>query len=321
MRICMIGPGIMPIPPTGWGGVESLIWNCKQEFENQGHEVMIQNVWLGNNLERHPSVIQSAIDEINEWNPDFVHLHYDHYADIMPRIKSPRAMTSHFPYLDYPDRRINYQWIFQKFADNHSHVFALTDRNAFHFADQGVKDDLIFTWPGGILNNEFAFTNTPILKNRSICLGKVEPRKMQYETQASCPSVDFAGPMSDNRFDVSKNYLGTWTREQVYQNMTNYGNLVLLSDGEAAPQVIMEALVTGLGLVISDEAAANLDTSLPFIDIVSRDDFSNLDSIIAMNREKSLVHRNDIRQYGIEKFGISNCTKKYIEKIEEIRSC
>ena len=321
MKICMVGPGIMPIPPTGWGGVESLIWNCKQEFEAQGHEVMIQNTWLGNSLERHPSIIKSAIDQINDWKPDFVHLHYDHYADIMPHIKAPRAMTSHFPYLDYPDKRNEYMWIFQKFAQNHSHVFALTDRNAFHFKDQGVKDEMLFVWPGGILSNEFAFTNSPAASGRSICLGKVEPRKMQYETQLSCPSVDFAGPLADDRFDSSKNYLGVWSREQVYNSMTNYGNLVLLSDGEAAPQVIMEALVSGLGLVISIEAAANLDASLPFIDVVDRNDFSNLESIIAENREKSLKHRNDIRDYGIENFAISNCTKKYIKKIQEIKAC
>ena len=27
MRLALIGPGIMPIPPDGWGAVESLIWD------------------------------------------------------------------------------------------------------------------------------------------------------------------------------------------------------------------------------------------------------------------------------------------------------
>ena len=27
MKIALIGPGIMPIPPDGWGAVESLIWD------------------------------------------------------------------------------------------------------------------------------------------------------------------------------------------------------------------------------------------------------------------------------------------------------
>ena len=27
MRIALIGPGLMSIPPNGWGAVESLIWD------------------------------------------------------------------------------------------------------------------------------------------------------------------------------------------------------------------------------------------------------------------------------------------------------
>ena len=50
MRICLIGPGIMPIPPTGWGGVEVLMWNYKIELEKQGHQVLIYNEYFGNNL-------------------------------------------------------------------------------------------------------------------------------------------------------------------------------------------------------------------------------------------------------------------------------
>ena len=27
MKVAIVGPGIMPIPPTGWGAVEILIWD------------------------------------------------------------------------------------------------------------------------------------------------------------------------------------------------------------------------------------------------------------------------------------------------------
>ena len=29
MKISIIGPGIMPIPPIGWGAVEILVWDTK----------------------------------------------------------------------------------------------------------------------------------------------------------------------------------------------------------------------------------------------------------------------------------------------------
>ena len=44
--------------------------------------------------------------------------------------------------------------------------------------------------------------------------------------------------------------------------LTNYANMILFSDGEAAPQVTCEALLSGIGLVVSKEASANLDASL-----------------------------------------------------------
>ena len=70
MKIAIVGPGIMPIPPTGWGAVEILIWDQKLALEELGHEVRIVNT-------------ASAIDilkEINEIRPDFVHVQYDDFV-------------------------------------------------------------------------------------------------------------------------------------------------------------------------------------------------------------------------------------------------
>jgi hypothetical protein len=43
MRIAQVGPGIMPIPPDGWGAVEMLIWDYYQILTKQGHDVEIIN--------------------------------------------------------------------------------------------------------------------------------------------------------------------------------------------------------------------------------------------------------------------------------------
>ena len=43
MRIAQVGPGIMPIPPDGWGAVEMLIWDYYQILTQQGHDVEIIN--------------------------------------------------------------------------------------------------------------------------------------------------------------------------------------------------------------------------------------------------------------------------------------
>ena len=47
--------------------------------------------------------------------------------------------------------------------------------------------------------------------------------------------------------------------------------LVLLSDGEAHPLVCLEAFAAGLGVVISQWAAANLDLDKDFITVIPED--------------------------------------------------
>ena len=50
MKIVLIGPGIMPIPPTGWGAVEILVWDTKIALEKLGHEVLIINTKNGRQI-------------------------------------------------------------------------------------------------------------------------------------------------------------------------------------------------------------------------------------------------------------------------------
>ena len=321
MRICLIGPGIQPIPSSGWGGVEALIWNYKIELEKQGHEVMIQNKWLGNNLEVDPEIITTAIQEVNDWNPDFTHLHYDHYADIMPRITSPRAITSHYPYLDYPAKRQGYEWILHKFCQNHSNIFTLSDLNGQQFEQFGADKSLLWKWIYGVNSEGFRFAEDASLPTRTICLGKVEPRKQQAVLQSLNENIDFAGPLADPRFiKEDPSYIGSWSRDQVHSELTNYANMILFSDGESAPQVTAEALLSGIGLVVSKESSANLDGSLPFIDIVDRETVTaiELKQIIKSNREKSLRHRKEIRAYGLENFDITKCVQKYVSRIQDL---
>ena len=72
MKICIVGPGIMPIPPTGWGAVEIIIWDYKQILEKLGHEVIIVNT-------RDPREI---INTCNSHSPDVIHVQYDEHFSV-----------------------------------------------------------------------------------------------------------------------------------------------------------------------------------------------------------------------------------------------
>ena len=133
-------------------------------------------------------------------------------------------------------------------------------------------------------------------------LAKVDFRKRQHLFQ-DIEELYFAGNLADERFMLKGDrYLGEWSKAHLYENLTKYANLALLSDGEAHPLVCLEAMSAGLGLVISQYSAANLDTSLPFIDVITEDKINDVEyvsQILEKNREISVKMRKEIREYAM----------------------
>lgn len=85
MKIVQITPGLIQIPPNGWGAVEKIIWAYKLELEKLGHEVDIK--YSG---------------EVNQGDYDIVHVHVANLA------------------IDLADRGIPYVFTMH---DHHSEVF------------------------------------------------------------------------------------------------------------------------------------------------------------------------------------------------------
>jgi hypothetical protein len=83
----------------------------------------------------------------------------------------------------------------------------------------------------------------------------------------------------------------------------------------------MEAMVAGLGLVLSEYATANLDASQPFISVIPEDEIGDVNyvqKVIEDNRKVSLSMRNEIRSYA-KQFEWKNIIKQYyIPSIENV---
>jgi len=85
--------------------------------------------------------------------------------------------------------------------------------------------------------------------------------------------------------------------------MREYGNLVLLSEGEADPLVVKEALMAGLPVVINRHSANDLYANLPFVDIIpddKLDDFEYIERVLQESRAKK--NRDEIRKYAVDNF-------------------
>jgi len=311
MKITLVGPGIMPIPPTGWGAVEILIWDTRNTLKSLGHEVQIVNT-------RNPSEI---ISQINEFRPDFVHVHYDEFIGVYPYIQYPKAITSHFGYLEQPHMFNGYINVFNAFGDIKPNIFCLSEGiSRVYQIMLGIPPEKLFVTPNGVNTEVFSYTDSPDYSDRSIYLAKIDYRKRQHLFQF-IDSLWYAGNIADQRFNPNKNYLGEWSKDILYKKLTHYGNLVLLSDGEAHPLVCMEALACGLGVVVSQFGTANLDTTKDFIDVIVEDKINDIDYIefvIVKNREYSVSHRKEIIEYS-KQFSWENIIKNhYIPNVEKV---
>tara|TARA_A100001011_G_scaffold399414_1_gene507950 strand:- start:59 stop:1015 length:957 start_codon:yes stop_codon:yes gene_type:complete len=306
MKIVFIGPGFMTIPPKGWGAVESLIDDYRNALIKNGHEVVVLNT---------PN-LDVAVQLANAINPDFVHIQYDDYVIVEPYLACKNvAVTSHYAYLQSGDKwNKDYRDIFWNFVNSNANMFCLSEGIKDVYRHAGVKEHRLHLTPNGVKASDYTFKESPEYPDRSIYLAKIDFRKRQHLFQ-DVDNLYFAGPLEDERFDpANKRYLGEWTRAHLVKHLSDYSNLVLLSDGEAHPLVCLEGMAAGLGLVLSEYATANLDTSLPFIDVVSEDtihDSAKLAKIIKKNRETSNTMRSNIRQYVLDNFTWEKVIEKY----------
>ena len=78
MRVINVTPGLMPIPPNGWGAVEKIIWEFHQELSALNIESLI-----------------SYLDHVDYKPGDIVHIHVSNLALLAHKRKIPYYFTCH----------------------------------------------------------------------------------------------------------------------------------------------------------------------------------------------------------------------------------
>jgi glycosyltransferase involved in cell wall biosynthesis len=315
MNIAFIGPGIMPIPPNGWGAVEMLIWDYANILGELGHTGVIINT----------SDKGEIIEELKQDKFDIIHLHYDVFYDIIPQIlklnNGKLIVSSHYPYIGDQSmwRYDRYNSIVESYTKNKEfNIFASSQNDINVFIEHGANESNCWLSRLGIVSKSYQYDEEPVY-DKTLCFSQICDRKRQYIIQ-NIEDIDFIGRKENGRFTNNKYYKGEYSREKLNSEITKYSNFILLSSTEnATPLVVKEALICGLGVVVSDAVALELDTSLKFIDVISEDKVNDIDYIIEIilkNKKYSIEHRKEIRQYGIEKFGLEKIIEhEYVPKL------
>lgn len=320
MRIALVAPGRMTIPIDGWGAVENVIWNSKISLEELGCEVDIYNtIW-----------IHEVIYELNAKNYDFVHLHFDLYSlECNRHLRQPYCVTSHCggfskfvpgAYDFYPA----FNYLFQDTLEAPGNIVLSEEiRELYQASGYG---GFLRVMRNPIETEKFSFTRKG--NGRAICLGRIQPRKQQAllaRLLTNKAPIDFIGPF--NREDApdfaesgTSRYLGSWDKETLYEHLTDYSCLVLLSKSEADPLVVKEALAAGLSVVVNEASSANL-TPEAFVTVLP-EDLLTADAIsaaVARAIEGNSALRKDIRAYA-QRFDRRVVAREYLGIIEEFRS-
>jgi len=315
MKIALIGPGIMEIPPPRWGAVEMVIWDNYNILKEAGYQVDIINT----------ANHQIIVDTVNSNNYDVIHLHYDVFAFLMPHLKAKvKILSSHYPFIEKKEQyhADGYDRVINHIINNKDfYLFASSQKDINTFVSYGANKTNAFLFHLGVKYDSYDYMSNA-LYDKTLCFSQIVDRKRQFEIQ-HIDGIDFVGRLDDSKFVNKKTYLGEFDRNLLNKEITKYTNFILLSKTEnTTPLVVKEALICGLGLVVTEPVAYELDILKPFISIIPEDKINDkkyIEDTINKNKYISKNMRDEIRNYGISKFDIKNILlNEYIPKIKQL---
>lgn len=312
MKIAFICAGDIQIPPPSWGAVEILVWEYYNNLINLGIDVQIYNTKDLNLVNK----------EINEQNFDFIHLQHEDY---LPYIKIPNnkkfAVTAHCGWAENYVNYDPYYWkTFKSIIMSQHYIFSLSEQIKQNYINFGANPNNIYVTKNGVNVDLYNKSKLPRFAERSLFLGKIDSRKRQHSISNMNLNIDFAGFGEELKLSHNNRYVGEWSKQNVYSKTTEYANLILISKSEAHPLVCMEALASGLGLVLTEKCTANLDLDKKFISVVTEQqlqDERELKKVIENNRNYSINNREEILEYS-KKFDWKQITIEYKNLIEKL---
>lgn len=318
MRIALVSGGLLPVPPVGWGAVENLIWNYQQHLEALGHQVDVYNTpWFNETIVR-----------LREGEYDFIHLHADLICGALNRhLERPFCVTSHYGgfarFVVHQDDA-EYELLFRD-------TLAAPGNIVFSEPIQRLYQQRGYIGFLPVLPNPveaLGFRFEPHGNGRAICLGRVQPRKRQAQLAALVRGrvrLDVVGPHDpaeepDFIENETVRYLGSWDRETVYERLTEYSCLVLLSRSEGDPLVLKEALAAGLSIVVNEASSGGL-AAREFVTVLheTADRNAVCDAIEAAVTTNAGL-REAIRDFAIQEFDYSVIVPRYLEIADRFRA-
>jgi glycosyltransferase involved in cell wall biosynthesis len=307
--ILIVAPGEMALPVAGWGAVELIVERQATFFSQKGYSVTILNSWR-------------ILDWVTAWRSKhmFAINHYDvliKFSLFCSRLKRlPLISTTHYAYAEQLDKwDEGFRSKVRSMVKSDGFV-ALNPRIQAVF-EASKPRALIKCIPNGVEVSEFQLKN-PV--KDFICLGKVEPRKKQFELAQKLGEnfdITFVGEICDPRIgglnpQLKAKFAGGWSRREVLENLSLFKGLVLISDAEADALVLYEAQSAGLQVFASALALGAQDRNLPWIHEIELSD-SNLPGRLTEMLSSTRVSVSEIRTHAEENYTNEISSRAWLE--------
>ena len=140
MRIVQVATGLITIPPNGWGAVERLIWEYKQNLEKLGTTVDIR-----------------YMNELEKWPDTLVHAHLANQALYCRDRDIPYVFSLHDHHTEWYGKD---SWVFkQNLEAMKNSIISFT--HAEHLIDYFSETDKLFYLPHGANTDFFTPDHSP----------------------------------------------------------------------------------------------------------------------------------------------------------------
>ena len=322
LKIALLGHGTNDIPPKGWGAVESLIWTYYQGLTALGHYVSIVNT-MNNDV---------IVAYLNAHPWDIIHIHDDALINLVPELKHSGLIvfTSHYPAIHdksvWDDKVTGYNFetmvvrplLHYSRLNTRIVVGALCQKDRDAFVAMGIPEIQIFMMVNGASAKEIECDDRPT-NGLTICLAQISERKRQTAL-FGIPSVVFYGPSPVPVMDPG--YKGEMSGSERNRTLTEYENMVLLSTAEASPLAIKEGLMAGLGLVLSEAVASEIEPK-PWITVIPESEIWNkayVETAILKNRALTKGLKQEIRKDAIKQWDWPILVQKYVANLQQLLS-
>lgn len=264
MKVVQLGPGVLPIPPPGYGGIEQTIWSLHRSLLSAGVESEIINDLAPNQRWR-------LRERLRNVNADILHIHDTGTAFVAAIQKVPYVLSLHSPTWTLPEKARRWGRFLptsEKLALSFSRgTIAYSAHQALRARRQAVVPfSGPLRWVRMGVDTDLFHTKGPGDPNIALGVGAIIPRK-RWEL-AGCAlrgtgvTLRLVGPYGDARTPagyVDKvrasgpvELLGEVSQARLIKEYEQAGFLIHPSSGEAFAAVIQQALSCARPVITSD---------------------------------------------------------------------